>query len=286
MLQYFSERIDPYPYEKLAHVESTTLMSAMEYANTIFYSESLFHPMPVSEDPVPHEIVHQWFGNSVTPADWDHLWLNEGFATYFDALFYEQGRPPVSLKEMMADYADILFTYPPARFRPVIDPSQTDVMKKLTPLNYEKGAWILHMLRGIVGDEAFFDGVGSYYRLHKGRNVWTEDFRKAMEAVSGKDLSVFFRQWLYQPGWPEYRLNWSWNQADRVAEIRIRQVQAGELFDIPLNMVLSSGNREETHRVRIIDREHKFRIPCSSPPASVELDPDAWVLKSVSGGVD
>lgn len=286
MLQFFSGQIAPYPYEKLAHVESTTLMSAMEYANTIFYSESLFHPLPVSEDPVPHEIVHQWFGNSVTPADWDHLWLNEGFATYFDALFYEHVRTPGSLKEMMADYTDILFDYPPARLRPVIDPDQKSLMKKLNPLNYEKGAWILHMLRGIVGDEAFFEGISSYYRLYKGRNVWTEDFRKAMETAGGKDLSTFFRQWLYQPGWPEYRLSWSWNRKEQVAEIRIRQEQTGELFDIPLNMVLSSGDRQETHRVRIKDREHEFRIPYPSPPAYVELDPDGWVLKSVSGGAE
>jgi aminopeptidase N len=282
MLRFFSERIAPYPYEKLTQVESTTQMAAMENANTIFYSESLFHPVPIPENPVAHEIAHQWFGNSVTPADWDHLWLSEGFATYFDTLFHARALPSVSIKNSMAAHADTIFTYSPARFSPVIDPGQTDLMQKLNPLTYEKGAWVLHMLRGVLGDEAFFEGITGYYRLHKNRNVWTKDFQKAMEMAGGVDLDTFFRQWLYQPAWPEYQLSWNWDQTDSVVEIRIRQVQTSGLFDMPLNMVLSSGGRKENHRIRIKNREHKFRIPLLSPPSSIELDPDGWVLKTLS----
>jgi len=286
MLTYFSGRIGPYPYERLAHVESTTRMAAMENANTIFYSESLFHPTLSSENPVVHEIAHQWFGNSVTPADWDHLWLSEGFATYFEALFHEDAPRPATFNKLMTDYADRIFTYPPARSRPVIDPGQTVIIDKLNPLTYEKGAWVLHMLRGILGDEAFFDGIVSYYSLYKDRNVMTEDFRKVMESTGGVDLSTFFRQWLYQPAWPEYQWSWNWNPTDHVVEIRIRQAQTSGLFDMPLDMVLSSGNLKETYRIRVKDREHKFRIPLSSSPASVELDPDGWVLKAESTTTD
>ncbi len=281
MLRYFSERIGPYPFEKLANVESSTRMAAMENANTIFYSETLFYPLPVSEDPVPHEIAHQWFGNSVTPADWDHLWLNEGFATYFDALFYADTEPSVPLKESMAGYADRIFAYPAARSRPVIDPGLTDLMKKLNPLNYEKGAWVLHMLRGLVGDEAFFEGIQYYYSLHSGGNVWTKDFRKAMETASGMDLSVFFEQWLYQPAWPEYRMEWNWDEKNRVVEIKVRQVQQTGLFDMPMELVLSFGSRREIHRIRIKDRDSIFRIPAPASPSSVEIDPGGWVLKSL-----
>jgi aminopeptidase N len=282
VLRFFSERIAPYPYEKLTQVEATTQMAAMENANTIFYSESLFYPMPVPENPVPHEIAHQWFGNSVTPADWDHLWLSEGFATYFDTLFRAQALPSVSLKESMAVHADKIFTYSPARFKPVIDPDQTDLMGKLNPLTYEKGAWVLHMLRGVLGDEAFFEGIANYYRLYKDRNVWTKDFQKVMEMAGGVDLGTFFRQWLYQPAWPEYQLSWNWDQTDCVVEIRIRQIQTSGLFDMPVNMVVSSGGKKENHRIRIKDRDHKFRIPLLSPPSSIELDPDGWVLKTFS----
>ena len=282
VLRFFSERIAPYPYGKLTNVESTTQMAAMENANTIFYSESLFHPMPAPENPMPHEIAHQWFGDSVTPADWDHLWLSEGFATYFDSLFHAQAFPSISLKDLMAVHADTIFSYSPAWFRPVIDPDQTDLMKKLNPLTYEKGAWVLHMLRGVLGDKAFFDGIAGYYRLYKGRSVWTKDFQQAMETVGEVDLETFFRQWLYQPAWPEYQLSWNWDQTDGVVVIRIRQVQTSGLFDMPLNMVLSSGGKKETYRIRIKDREHKFRMPLLSPPSSIELDPDGWVLKTLS----
>jgi aminopeptidase N len=282
VLRFFSERIAPYPYEKLTHVESTTQMAAMENSNTIFYSESLFHSMPAPENPVPHEIAHQWFGNSITPADWDHLWLSEGFATYFNTLFHAQAFSSVSLKDSMAVHADRIFSYSPGRFRPVIDPAQTDLMKKLNPLTYEKGAWVLHMLRGVLGDEAFFEGITGYYRLYKDRNVWTKDFQKAMETAGGVDLGTFFRQWLYQPAWPEYQLSWNWDQTDSVVEIRILQVQTSGLFDMPLDMVLWSGGKKENHRIRIKDREHKFRIPLLSPPSSIELDPDGWVLKTLS----
>ncbi|MBN2243841.1 MAG: M1 family metallopeptidase [Acidobacteria bacterium] len=282
MLRYFCERIGPYPFEKLAHVESLTRMAAMENANTIFYSESLFYPDPVSEDPVPHEIAHQWFGNSVTPADWDHLWLSEGFATYFDALFCARTDGAFNLKEVMAGYAERVFAYPAARSRPVVDPGLADLTKKLNPLNYEKGAWILHMLRGLAGDGAFFEGIRRYYGRHGGGNVRTEDFREAMESATGRDLGAFFRQWLHQPGWPEYRLEWKWDERSRALSVDVRQMQKTGLFDMPLDLVIRFGNREEIRRIRIGDKDVRLRLPAPLRPSSVEIDPEGWVLKSVS----
>jgi len=281
MLRYFSETIGAYPFKKLAHVESNTRMAAMENTDTIFYSETLFYPLPVSEEPVAHEIAHQWFGNSVTPADWDQLWLSEGFATYFDALFNAATDDSVSIKELMAGNADRIFAYPTSRSRPVIDPGLTDLMKKLNPLNYEKGAWVLHMLRGLIGDEAFFEGIRRYYSLHAGGNVRTVDFRKAMESAGGKDLDAFFSQWLYQPAWPEYRLRWDWDDAGRAVTIHIRQTQDTGLFDMPMDIVLSSGNRKVVRRIRVSERDSSFRVQLSWPPSAVEIDPDGWILKTL-----
>jgi aminopeptidase N len=187
-LQYFETLIGPYPYEKLAQVECTTPLGGMENASAIFYSESSFKGTPVSENPVFHEIAHQWFGDSVTEADWDHLWLSEGFATYFEALFYEHFQGPESLRQTMSAYAKELEAYPSARSAPVIDPLQTDLNKKLNPLNYQKGAWILHMLRGMLGDERFFEGIRRYYRQYAGGNALSKDFQSVMESVSGIPL--------------------------------------------------------------------------------------------------
>jgi aminopeptidase N len=280
-LSYFDSLIGPYPYNKLAQVQSTTRMGGMENASAVFYSESSFQKTPVIESTVPHEIAHQWFGDSVTPADWDHLWLSEGFATYFSALFYEHLYGTGSLKQIMDADAKKLDAYSFARSAPIIDPSQTDLMDKLNPLNYEKGAWILHMLRGILGDADFFEGIRSYYRLYKDGNALSEDFQKVMESVSGISLNTFFRQWLYQPGWPQYGISWQWDETKGEVKLSVRQTQTTGLFDMPLNIVFTVGNQREALKFRIVDKVQEFRIPLRARPSSLEIDPEGWVLKTI-----
>jgi aminopeptidase N len=281
-LRYFSSVIGPYPYEKLAQVQSTIPMGGMENASAIFYSESLVNKAPAFEHFVPHEIAHQWFGNSVSEADWDHLWLSEGFATYFDALFYEHLQGTESLKQIMADCAKVLFNYNPARIVPIIDPSEKDPLKKLNPLNYEKGAWILHMLRGLLGDDAFFKGIRYYYQLYAGGNARSEDFQKAMETTSGVSLGAFFRQWLYQPGWPQYSVSWHWDERAHQVECVVRQQQNTGLYDLLLDIAFRIDNRQQVRRFRVNASEHEFKIPMPAKPFSIEIDPNGWILKSAS----
>jgi aminopeptidase N len=280
-LRYFSTLIGPYPYEKLAQVQSTIPYGGMENASAIFYPESLFK-MPESDYPVPHEIAHQWFGDSITESDWDHFWLSEGFATYFEALFYEHLQGSDLLKRTMAAGAKRLDDYNPARTTPMIDPGETDPLKKLNPLNYDKGAWILHMLRGLLGDDVFFKGIHDYYRLHAGGNARSEDFQKAMESASGVSLSTFFRQWLHQPGWPRYGVSWHWDESEHQATCVVRQLQNTGLFDMPLDIAFKLETRREVRRFRIADAEHEFKIPLPRKPSSIEIDPDGWILKSTS----
>ena len=280
-LEYFESIIGPYPYEKLAQVQAGIREGGMENASAIFYNESYFLEMPVSEFPVPHEIAHQWFGDSVTESDWDHLWLSEGFATYFEALFYAHLEGSESLKRIMASNANRLKEYAGALSSSVIDSEQTDLMKKLNPLNYEKGAWILHMLRGLLGDETFFKGIRLYYRSHAGESVLSEDFQKAMESVSGTGLNTFFKQWLYQPGWPEYVISWQWDATAGEADITLKQTQTTGLFDTPLDIAFSDMNHCEVHTFTVTDAVHNFRIPLKFKPEALEVDPEDRVLKSV-----
>jgi aminopeptidase N len=281
-LRYFGTVIGPYPYEKLAQVQSTIPLSGMENASAIFYSEPLIKKTPVSEHLVPHEIAHQWFGNSITESDWDHLWLSEGFATYFDALFYDHLQATESLKQIMAASAKKLDEYEPARLVPIIDPNEKDPLKKLNPINYEKGAWVLHMLRGILGDDPFFSGIRRFYRQFAGGNARSEDFQKAMESASGTSLDAFFRQWLYQPGWPQYGVPWHWDEDAHQVEITVRQTQSTGLFDMPLDIAFVAGNRREVRRFRVAGIEQKFKIPLPEKPSFIEIDPGGWLLKSVS----
>ena len=280
-LAFFSSLIGPYPYQKLAQIESVTRMDGMENASAVFYGQSVFQGMPPLKSLVPHEIAHQWFGNSVTPADWDHLWLSEGFATYLSAMFDEHQYGADALKRNMDSYAKKLEAYPFARSEPVINPNQTDLMDKLNSLTYEKGAWILHMLRGILGDTEFFDGIRRYYLRYEGKNVLSIDFQRVMETVSGISLDTFFKQWLYQPGWPRYVLSWKWNESKGEVEVSVRQIQTTALFDMPLQIAFTAGKLRKALRFRISDRSQIFRVPLSTKPSSVEIDPAGWVLKTV-----
>ena len=281
-LNYFRQLIGPYPYEKLAEVEAATPMAGMENSGAIFYAEEEFENAYTGEIPVAHEIAHQWFGDSVTEADWDHLWLSEGFATYFDALFRENLEGQEYLKQLMARMAEAVKKYHQANPGPMIDPELKDLRKKLNAFNYQKGAWVLHMLRKALGDETFFKGIRVYYSLYKGKNVVTEDFQRVMESASGTSLNAFFRQWCYQPGWPQYKLAWRWDDDTGEVEVTIQQTQNTGLFDVPLEVAIRSGNQNVLRTLRVAAQTEVFRFPLQSRPTAIDIDPDGWVLKSVT----
>src|SRR5262249_33273246 len=144
-----------------------------------------------------------------------------------------------------------------------------------------KGAWILHMLRGILGDGTFFSGLRRYYALYAGRNATTEDFQKAIEAESGISLAGFFHQWCYQPGWPAYEVIWRWKEETRAIEMTFHQAQTTGLFDMPVAIEFRTGNSRETRRVRISHQDESVRFNLTDRPSGLEIDPDGWVLKSV-----
>src|SRR4029453_2363263 len=152
-LDFFSERIGPFPYEKLANVQAAGYSGGMENATTIFYGEK---GVAAGGAPVVHEIAHQWFGNSVTERDWDDVWLSEGFATYFALLFTEQfeGRDAFveGLKRSRAQVLQLEQKLPDT---PVIHRNLADMTKVLNNLVYQKGGWTLHMLRNEVGTDKF-----------------------------------------------------------------------------------------------------------------------------------
>jgi aminopeptidase N len=118
--------------------------------------------------------------------------------------------------------------------------------------------------------------------MYEGRNSSSSEFQKVMESAGGANLSRFFRQWLYQGGWPEYHISWRWSKPDGTVEISIRQTQTTGLFDMPVDLAFTAGKGKSVHRVRISEAEQTFRIPSASKPENVEIDPGNWVLKSIS----
>ncbi|HEY9284659.1 MAG TPA: M1 family metallopeptidase, partial [Pyrinomonadaceae bacterium] len=224
-LDFFSRTVAPYPYEKLDHVVGATRFGGMENSTAIIYTATLLDPQPgqpVSRrfgirrrlvELVAHETAHQWFGDAVTPATWADLWLSEGFATYFAGLFVERYEGDAAFREYMTRKGEDYFRYAKTRRAPVHDRDTESLNELLNANNYQKGAWVLHMLRRRLGDAAFFRGVRAYYRAHLHKNATTEDLRRALERSSGRPLRDFFARWVYGAGHPVYKTSWSWRAA-------------------------------------------------------------------------
>jgi aminopeptidase N len=279
MVDYYAGLIAPHPYEKLAHVQSSTRFGGMENASAIFYDERALAQRRDIEGTVAHEIAHQWFGNAVTPADWPHLWLSEGFATYFGALFFEHADGMERFRRMV-DGMRQGYLRATVHDRPVVDTLQSDLFALLNANSYQKGGLILHMLRGLVGDSAFFRGVRSYYRAHEHGNARSEDLRRALEEAAGRDLGWFFEQWLRGPGHPRLALTTTWDAARREAVVSVRQVQstAWPTFRLPLTVELTTARGTTRRSLEMTGREAALRVPLDEAPTRVVLDPDGWLL--------
>ncbi|MDZ7311232.1 MAG: M1 family metallopeptidase [candidate division KSB1 bacterium] len=280
ILQFFSNRIGPYPYEKLALVQSLTRFGAMENASAIFFAEAALGARRTEGTSV-HEIAHQWFGDSITKADWHHLWLSEGFATYFDALFYEDVEDEVSFREEMRRNRDDYLKFARTKLRPILDTTVTDYFDLLNANNYQKAGWVLHMLRHLIGTESFWQGIRDYYRAFKNGNALTDDFRRIMERVSGEELGWFFQQWLWQPGHPVIKWDWRWLPREKSVELMIRQLQTGTFFRLPLEIEILSAGEKTRYDFWMERSEVNLKVPQDKKPEQIVLDPDEKILMEV-----
>ena len=279
-VEFFASHIGPYPYEKLADVQVTQMGGGMEHASAIFYGERSVTDRPAF-GLVAHEISHQWFGDSVTEKDWDDAWLSEGFATYFAALateFYE-GRDAFA-GVMKRARTGILTMEKRTPNVAVIHDNLPEIQDGRAPVGivYQKGAWTLHMLRGMVGTEKFWAGIREYYRRYRDTNASTEDLRQVMEEAGGVDLDWFFRQWLRRAGSPAVEGGWKYNPETKKVEIELAQTQAGDAFRLPLDVAVA-GKMEH---IEMTAKTQRFEIAAAREPPTVELDPNVWVLMDAS----
>ena len=284
MVDFFTETIGPYPFEKLANVQSATQFGGMENSSAIFYSERAIASGRLGEGTVSHEIAHQWFGDSATESDWTHLWLSEGFATYFGALFFEaadgvddfRGRMEQSRQGVVASNAS---------GRPIVDPAGPETLfQLLNSNNYAKGGWVLHMLRGVLGDDTFFRGIRAYYAEYAYGNALTADLRRVFEEVSGQSLGWFFDQWVHQPGYPVLESAWEMSEDGSEVVLTVRQTQSAEwpAFRLPMEVEMRLNESPDIlsrASIELTSREQTFRLAVSGRPEAVTLDPDGWVLK-------
>jgi aminopeptidase N len=274
--------IGPFPYEKLAHVESSTRYGGMENASAIFYAEQAYVAHWMDEGTARHETAHQWFGDAVTERDFHHLWLSEGFATYFDLVAGAALDGDSVLDRGMRNAARGYFGSRVVD-RPILDTTVTDFVQLLNANSYQKGAWVLHMLRGYIGRPAFFAGIRDYYRTYRDSSVLSDDFRRVMERASGKRLDWFFDQWLRQPGYPRLQVVWSYDSTAREAVVNVAQVQSSAwgVYRLPgLAFEFMDGSRVLARRVVevVASPQQMLRIPLEAAPTDLRVDPDGALL--------
>jgi aminopeptidase N len=281
IVEFFAGLIGPFPYEKLDHVQSSTLFGGMENASAIFYSDEGFKRRQISAALIAHETAHQWFGDAVTPLDWPHVWLSEGFATYWAELWMQYDKGEVAFRSSMASMRDQIIRSRVTLKRPVIDTAETNLMALLNSNSYQKGAWILHMLRSTIGDTAFFRGMGHYYRQFRHQSVLSSGFQRAMESSAGKELSWFFDQWLRRPGFIRASLRWDFRQDDRSILLRVKQDTAALPYRFVLKLKIDAQEGKSTTTMVDIpaDPETTVRIPWTgSRPTGITFDPFTQLL--------
>jgi len=285
ILPFYINKIGPYAYKKLANVQSKTIFGGMENAGAIFY----FEDSPGSRDVeslIAHEIAHQWFGDAASEKNFYNLWLSEGFATYLTHYYLENKYGIDTLKKrLIADRAKVI-AFEKQRLTPVVDTTVKDnYMPLLNANSYEKGGWVLHMLRRKLGDDVFWKGIRQYYAKYNGGNANTDDFRKVMEQASGKDLAVFFKQWLKTAGHPVLKVSFDASTEKGKTVVKIEQQQAF-LYDITLEYTLNKQpftvnikNKLTTFKVQMPIDQILFDPNINSLAEIIMPNPDAQLKK-------
>ena len=278
MLSYFIRNVGPYGYKKLANVQSKTMFGGLENANTIFYNEDYITGTRFYEETFAHEVAHQWFGNMVTEKSFAHLWLSEGFATYMATLYMEHKYGADRVRSMLIRDRDTVIDFARISDLTVVDEKTTNYMSLLNANSYQKSGWILHMLRKQLGDSIFWKGIRNFYSMYAGKNADTRDLQLVFEKASGKDLSIFFKQWLYLPGIPKLEVQWSYAAKEKKVSLIVKQLQKNAFaFPLELQLKSESGNSQVV-TIKISKQEESFSISVKDNISKVILDPNVSLL--------
>lgn len=275
-LEVLESIFGPYPFikEKYAVAEFTWAYGAMENQTITGIGSRFISGRRLFQDMLIHELAHHWWGNSVGPKTWNDIWLNEGFATYSEALYWEK----------FADFSALQSTMN-SKFGNFSKGTLYNPGSNLfSRLVYDKGAWVLHMLRKETGDSLFFKILNKYYKTFKYGNASTEDFKNICQNVSGKNLNFFFDQWIYK-GEGIIKIEFGWkseNLKDSIkTDLEIKQLQNGyDIYKFPLDIKIffENGSKPETKTFYISSKEEILEIITKQKPLTIELDPDRWLL--------
>ena len=277
--KYDQTTVAGFTFGGMENITATTMAdSEIRYARLDFIRGNI-------HDLVSHELAHSWFGNNVTCRNWAELWLNEGFATFMEAVAREKlnGRKDY-LRKIGGDAETFKTDDENTRGRFGLynrTAANTAALFDRAAITYNKGGAVLHQLREQVGDEAFWKAVNIYLNRHRFDSVTTPDLRRAMEEASGQDLGWFFEQWVYGVGHPQVNIQWQWAEAGKTLEFTVTQTQrAGGLvpaaFRLPLELEMKfADGSTRRERLEINSRRQSFSFTTDSDPAEIKFDPDS-----------
>jgi aminopeptidase N len=280
MISVFSRLFGPYPFDKYGQGAVQPFpIGGMENQTMTTMNRTWITGDRLYEFGIAHELAHMWWGDYVTLSDWPHIWLNEGFATYASALYNEAHYGAGAFAENMAEDAAAYFEYDERVGRnPLYNPRELFGVPE-----YSKGSWVLHMLRGIIGDDTFFAGLREYARRYGYGNASTSDFQQVMEETSHRDLEWFFQEWIYEQGYPEYYYAWNDSASgdNYHVHLEIAQFQNNApAFTMPLKIRVI-GDSDYDFMVTNDRTFQSYDFVVDSKPFEVVIDPDNWVLKKV-----
>lgn len=273
-LSFMESTFGEYPFlkEKYGVAEFLWSSGAMEHQTITGFSFKYYTGNKFFSDVLIHELAHQWWGNAVTLQTWKDIWLNEGFAKYSEALYWEHSKGKNALQSAMQEiYGDFDDS-------PLYDPGKDLFSRKV----YNKGAWTLHMLRREIGDDVFFEVLKTYYKNYKYKNASSIDFKDICEKTAKKNLDYFFNQWLFDgKGIISLRYNWSYENRGQII-LSIKQTQKGyEKYNFPIDVLLQEYNKDELHSFYITSADTQIIFESSIEPDNIRLDPNGWLLAHI-----
>ncbi len=293
MVRVFSRLLGvQYPWAKYAQVAvQDFIFGGMENTSSTTQTDLTLHDkrahLDFSSDPlVSHELAHQWFGDLLTCRDWSHAWLNEGFATFFEAIWRENHLGLDEYKYDIYNIAREYFAEDSERYRrPIVSNvyhAPSDIFDRHL---YEKGGVVLHMLRGVLGDDLFWKAMRLYTSKHQNSNVITADLQRSVEEATGKNVDWFFDQWVFKGGHPSFNVAYDWDEESKTAKLTVKQTQKPDpltpVFRMPVSVAFLTPNGRQTFRSDISELEHTFHFNLPDRPKAVQFDPGYQVLRTL-----
>ncbi|MBL7825704.1 MAG: alanyl aminopeptidase [Saprospiraceae bacterium] len=294
MIEFFSNKLNyPYPWQKYAQVVVRDYVSgAMENTSAVIFgefmqktTEELKVDNEINEKVTAHELFHHWFGDLVTTESWANLTLNEGFANYSEYLWFEQkhGRDKAD-EHLMNEQMGYLLSAADGG-HPLIHYGYNNREDMFDAHSYNKGGCVLHMLRNLVGDEAFFTSLNRYLKKHEYTEVEVDELRMAFEEVTGQDLNWFFNQWFVGAGHPVLEISYGWDEIAKKAAVTITQSQEGKdvtrVFNLPLAVdIYDEAGKVTRQNIQVVKRSQTFFFDAPSKPALINVDADKMLLSA------